>query len=219
MSANLPQLQREQENKVLHTLALKQELRTLFIVSSLLKTAGKYGKRSISLLESIQAKVISCCWHVILLPCLRFGNAYCHQNIQFTPISAVQSEATSEPVWPSNEMTAGINCGKVKKRRINTIGGKIPLTWAAERLVHWYHWPVNCVLFERSPVPGVTRGVATARQHLCYFSMRASEIQTPESAQLSPSITSVQLHQYLWKLFISRYILFQSSIINEHVSH
>lgn len=219
MSANLPQLQEELENKVLRTLALKQEPRTLFSVSSQLKTAGKYGKRSISLLESIQAKVISCCWHVILLPCLWFGNAYCHQNIQFTPLSAVQSEATSEPVWPAIEITAGINCGKVKKRRINTVGGKIPLAWAAERLVHWYHWPVNCVLFERSPVPGVTRGVATARQHLCYFSMRASEIQTRESAQICPSITSVQLHQSLLKLFISRYISFQPSLINEHVSH
>lgn len=136
-----------------------------------------------------------------------------HQYLQYS------QRFPSEPVWPAIEITAGINCGKVKKRRINTIGGKIPLAWAAERLVHWYHWPVNCVLFERSPVPGVTRGVATARQHLCYFSMRASEIQTPESAQLSPSITSVRLHQSLLKLFISRYISFQPSLINKHVSH
>lgn len=215
MSAHLPQPQEELENKVLRTLALKQEPRALFIVSSQLKTAGKYGKRSISLLESIQAKVISCCWHVISRPCLWFGNAYCHQNIQFTPVSAVESEATSEAVWPAIGIAAGINCGKVKKRRINTVGGKIE----AERSVHWYHWPVNRVLFERSPVPGVTRGVATARRHLCYFSMRASEIQTPESAQLSPSITSVQLHRSLLKLFISRYISFQPSLIKEHVSH
>lgn len=61
MSANLLQLQAVLENKVLYTLALKQEPRLLFNISSQLKTAGKYGKRSISLLESIQVKVILCC--------------------------------------------------------------------------------------------------------------------------------------------------------------
>lgn len=59
----------------------------------------------------------------------------------------------------TTEITAGINCGKVKKRRKNTQLEKYLLAWAAEKWAHWYCWPVNCVLFETSPVPGVTAGL------------------------------------------------------------
>lgn len=44
MSANLPQLQEELENKVLHTLALKQEPRTLLSFPLSLRQQGNMGK-------------------------------------------------------------------------------------------------------------------------------------------------------------------------------
>lgn len=58
----------------------------------------------------------------------------------------------------SSEITAGINSGKAKKRRKTAQLEKYLLARAAERSAHWYRRPVNCVLFQTSPVPGVTAG-------------------------------------------------------------
>lgn len=93
---------------------------------------------------------------VIVLKLFKIGYSIQYMPTWINGISLITSLSSRRA---TTEITAGINCGKVKKRWKNTQLEKDLLAWAAEKWAHWYCWPVNCVLFETSPVPGVTAGL------------------------------------------------------------